>query len=111
MSQTIYFINYTLVHLGFWGFDSAIVIVDPPKLMDPELCDIVLVKRDDMESWLSRQAKLKQDLDQTQQKVVVKLEECKTRYRLQLADIAAQKEVDIKDLQKRFDALDYQKEH
>jgi hypothetical protein len=42
---------------------------------------------------------------------VVKLEECKTRYRLQLADIAAQKEVDIKDLQKRFDALDYQKEH
>lgn len=36
------------------GEDSAIVIVDPPKLMDPELCDIVLVKRDDMESWLSR---------------------------------------------------------
>ena len=22
MSQTIYFINYTKVHLGFWGFDS-----------------------------------------------------------------------------------------
>jgi len=36
------------------GEESTIVIVDPPRLMDPELCDIVLVKRDDMESWLSR---------------------------------------------------------
>ena len=89
------------------GEESTIVIVDPPRLMDPELCDIVLVKRDDMESWLSRQQKLKQELEQTNQKVQVKLEECKTRYRLQLADIAAQKEVDIKDLQKRKDALEY----
>jgi len=36
------------------GEESTIVIVDPPKLMDPELCDIVLVKRDEMENWLSR---------------------------------------------------------
>jgi len=30
------------------------LIAEPPKLMDPEMCDIVLVKRDDMENWLSR---------------------------------------------------------
>lgn len=27
---------------------------DPPNQMDPELCQIVLVKRDDMEGWLVR---------------------------------------------------------
>ena len=31
---------------------------DPPIQMDPELCQIVLVKRDDMEGWLKRQQKL-----------------------------------------------------
>jgi len=31
---------------------------EPPLQMDPELCNIVLVKRDDMESWLVRQHKL-----------------------------------------------------
>jgi hypothetical protein len=41
--------------------------------MDPDLINIVLVRQGEMEEWLQKQTKLKQDLDLTRQKVETKL--------------------------------------
>lgn len=50
------------------------------KIMDKELANIVLVKKHEMEKWISRQDKLKNDLDNTHRKVESKLAECARRY-------------------------------
>ena len=83
---------------------------EPPLIMDPELANIVLVKRDDMESWLVRQLKLQADLEATKIKVDAKLQDCKRRYKLQLDEISRQKELDIEDLRKRYMDLQWQKD-
>jgi len=63
-----------------------------------------------MEEWLQKQNKLKTQLDTTRQKVESKLQECKQSYKLQLDEISRQKELDIKDLQKRYKDLSWQKD-
>lgn len=63
-----------------------------------------------MEQWLSKQQKLKSDLEQTRQKVESKLLECKDSYKMQLDEIRRQKQLDINDLQKRYSDLAWQKE-
>jgi hypothetical protein len=71
---------------------------EAPKIMDPELSQIVLVSATEMELWQQKQNKLQQDLSQTTQRVNSKLLECKASYKLQLEEIRRQKELDIKDL-------------
>lgn len=66
--------------------------------MDPELADIVLVKRNEMVEWQQRQKQLKYDLALTKKKVEMKLKECKERFEKQYAEIEKQKDLDIKDL-------------
>ena len=66
--------------------------------MDPELADIVLVKRNEMVEWQQRQKQLKYDLALTKKKVEMKLKECKERFEKQYAEIERQKDLDIKDL-------------
>ena len=83
---------------------------DMPHLMDPDLINIVLVRQKEMDEWLLKQTKLKQDLELTRQKVETKLVECKLSYKNQLEEIGRQKELDIQDLQKRFKDLSWQKE-
>jgi len=46
------------------------------KIVDPELADIVLVKRNEMVEWQQRQKQLKYDLALTKKKVEMKLKEC-----------------------------------
>lgn len=60
---------------------------EPPKIMDSELSQIVLVSQQEMNLWQRKQAKLRLDLDQTKQKVESKLKECKSSYDLQLKEI------------------------
>jgi len=86
------------------------VVAEPPKIMDQDLSLIVLVSQQEMVHWQSKQAKLQMDLTQTTQKVESKLLECKESYKRQLETITKQKEEDIKDLKRRHDALEHQKE-
>jgi len=55
--------------------------------VDPQLGDIVLVKKNEMETWQARQTKLKQDLESTKRKVDSKIKECKARYKQQFEEI------------------------
>ena len=50
------------------------------RIVDPELADIVLVKRNEMIEWQQRQKQLKYDLALTKKKVEMKLKECKERF-------------------------------
>lgn len=50
------------------------------KIVEPELADIVLVKRNEMAEWQQRYKQLKYDLALTKKKVAMKLEECKKRF-------------------------------
>lgn len=49
-------------------------------IMSPELANIVLVKKEEMEQWLEKQKKLKAELDATKRKVQAKLAEYKRGY-------------------------------
>jgi hypothetical protein len=49
-------------------------------VVEPELADIVLVKRNEMQEWQQRQKQLKYDLALTKKKVEMKLKECKERF-------------------------------
>lgn len=51
--------------------------------MDPEMANIVLVKKAEMEQWLEKQQKLKAELDATKRKVQAKLAEYKSGYQEQ----------------------------
>lgn len=79
------------------------------KIVDPELADIVLVKRNEMVEWQQRQKQLKYDLALTKKKVEMKLKECKRRFTRQREEIERQKNLDIKDLEKRYGDLQEQK--
>lgn len=68
------------------------------KIVDPELADIVLVKRNEMVEWQQRQKQLKYDLALTKKKVEMKLKECAKRFDKQYVEIEKQKDLDIKDL-------------
>ena len=50
------------------------------KIVEPELADIVLVKRNEMAEWQKRYKQLKYDLALTKKKVEMKLAECKKRF-------------------------------
>ena len=63
-----------------------------------------------MVEWQQRQKQLKYDLALTEKKVEMKLKECKERFEKQYAEIEKQKDLDIKDLQKRQADLKNQKE-
>ena len=80
------------------------------KIVDPELADIVLVKKNEMTEWQVRQKQLKYDLALTKKKVEIKLKECKKRFEKQYQEIARQKDLDIRDLNKRFIDLQKQKQ-
>ena len=79
------------------------------QIMDPELANIVLVKQDEMEEWLVKQALLKSELESTKRKVDAKLAEYKQGYQMQFEEIQQQKEMDIQDLKQRYDDLSWQK--
>ena len=55
--------------------------------------------------WMERQKKLKYDLALTKKKVLMKLKECKNRFKKQYKEIEKQKDLDIKDLEKRYSDL------
>jgi hypothetical protein len=71
------------------------------KIVEPELADIVLVKRNEMAEWQKRYKQLKYDLALTKKKVEMKLAECKKRFQRQYEEIERQKDLDIGDLKKR----------
>ena len=78
--------------------------------MDPELANIVLVKKGEMEEWLRRQQKLKAELDAIKRKVQAKLAEYKQLYADAEDKARQQKDEDIRDLQQRYEDLQEQKE-
>lgn len=80
------------------------------KIVDNDLADIVLVKKNEMVEWQQRQKQLEYDLALTKKKVEIKLKECKKRFEKQHAEIEKQKDLDIKDLQKRYSDLQKQKQ-
>lgn len=63
-----------------------------------------------MVEWQQRQKQLKYDLALTKKKVEMKLKECAKRFDKQYVEIEKQKDLDIKDLQKRQADLKKQKE-
>lgn len=77
--------------------------------MDPELANIVLVKKVEMEEWQEKQKKLKSELDATKRKVQAKLAEYKKGYADQEEKSRRQKDDDIRDLKQRHDDLADQK--
>lgn len=58
-----------------------------------------------MIEWQQRQKQLKYDLALTKKKVEIKLKECKKRFTKQYDEIEKQKDLDIKDLLKRYSDL------
>ena len=74
--------------------------------MDPELANIVLVKKIEMEEWLEKQKKLKAELDATKRKVQAKLAEYKEGYAEQEKKSKQQKDDDIHDLDNRYQDLE-----
>lgn len=80
------------------------------KIVDDNLADIVLVKKNEMVEWQQRQKQLEYDLALTKKKVQIKLKECKKRFEKQHTEIEKQKDLDIKDLQKRYSDLQKQKQ-
>lgn len=79
------------------------------KILDPELADIVFVKKDQMEEWKHSQQLLKYQLALTKKRIEIKLKDQKKKFKRQFNEIEKQKNLDIKDLQKRFDDLNKQK--
>ena len=79
------------------------------QIMDPELANIVLVKQDEMEEWLVKQSLLKSELESTKRKVDAKLAEYQQGYQMQEEEIRQQKEMDIQDLNRRYEDLSWQK--
>jgi hypothetical protein len=80
------------------------------KIVDPELADIVYVKKDQMEEWKSSQDMLKYQLALTKKRIEIKLEDQKKKFNRQYEEIRKQKELDINDLKKRYDDLTKQKQ-
>lgn len=83
--------------------------IDQKSIMDPELANIVLVKKVEMEEWQEKQKKLKAELDATKRKVQAKLAEYKRGYAEQEEKSRRQKDDDIKDLKQRYEDLEHQK--
>ena len=83
---------------------------DYKSIMDPELANIVLVKKDEMHEWQEKQSKLKAELDATRRKVQAKLAEYKGGYAEQFEKSERQKDDDIRDLQQRYIDLQEQKD-
>lgn len=78
--------------------------------MDPELSDIVFVKKDQMEEWKQSQEMLKYQLALTKKRIEIKLEDQKKKFDRQYQEIKKQKDLDINDLKKRYDDLTKQKQ-
>jgi hypothetical protein len=81
-----------------------------PQIVDEALADIVLVRKQEMEEWRSKQESLQVKLSENQRKVEQKLRETKKKYERQYQEIERQKDLDIKDLEKRYEDLRKQKE-
>lgn len=80
------------------------------SIVDEALADIVLVKKHEMEEWQQKQEQLKHDLNVNKKKVEQKLLESKQKYERQYVEIERQKDLDIKDLDKRYEDLKRQKD-
>lgn len=100
------------------GATGASVINDPDDkadegnncIVDEALADIVLVKKNEMDEWQKKQEQLKHDLNMNKKKVEQKLLESKQKYERQYAEIERQKDLDIRDLEKRYEDLKRQKD-
>lgn len=57
------------------------------KIVDQQLADIVMVKKNEIEEWQQRQQKLRYDIALTKKKVEMKLKECKKRFERQYVEI------------------------
>lgn len=79
------------------------------KIMDPDLADIVFVKKNQMDEWKHSQNILKYQLALTRKKIEIKLLDQKKKFDRQYQEIQKQKELDIKDLEKRHRDLTEQK--
>ena len=79
------------------------------KIVDPDLADIVFVKKDQMDEWQESQSQLKYQLALTKKRIEIKLADQKKKFRRQFMEIEKQKDLDIRDLQKRFADLKKQK--
>ena len=84
--------------------DSVVTVVDQA------LADIVLVKKQEMEEWRMKQEKLQFELNVNKRKVDLKLKETKAKYEKQYQEIERQKDLDISDLDRRYEDLKRQKE-
>jgi cilia- and flagella-associated protein 57 len=78
--------------------------------VDESLADIVLVRKQEMEEWRRKQEQLHYELNVNKRKVELKLRETKQKYERQYHEIEKQKDLDIKDLEKRYEDLRRQKE-
>ena len=80
------------------------------SVVDEALADIVLVKKGEMEEWQRKQEALRQELAMNKRKVEANLAEAKAKYERQYNEIERQKDLDIRDLEKRYEDLKRQKE-
>ncbi len=65
----------------------------------------MLVKKNEMEEWQRKQEQLQNDLNMTKRKVENKLQESKMKFQGQLENLEHSKDLDIKDLEKRYEDL------
>jgi hypothetical protein len=79
-------------------------------MVDGSLADIVLVKKQEMEHWREKQEQLQLELAVNKKKVELKLRETKLKYERQYREIERQKDLDIADLDRRYEDLRRQKE-
>lgn len=74
-------------------------------VVDAALADIVLVKKSEMDEWRKRQEQLKNEMEETNSKVDYKIGELKYRYETQLQEMERTKDLEIRDLEKRYEDL------
>ncbi len=78
-------------------------------IVEEALADIVLVKKNEMLEWQRQQEQLQYELKVTQKKVKAKMAETKSKYDRELKNEEQSKDLEIRDLEQRYDDRKTQK--
>lgn len=108
--QQIQFDKNGQLHSSLADPDARLADDSALSVVDQALADIVLVKKQEMEEWRMKQEKLQFELNVNKRKVELKLRETKAKYEKQYQEIERQKDLDISDLDTRYEDLKRQKE-
>ena len=80
-------------------------------IVDNQLADIVLVKKQDMEEWRKKQEQLRQEMEETSARVESTIADVKNSFKKQMTDQEISHKKEKKNLEERLKNLMNEKEH